>query len=58
MAGGIVSSENTGEQGLEVRGIKTVAFYGDLITAAEGTDAEIYVPVGPLSTFLGLDRSA
>ncbi len=53
-----VSEEQNTEPQLEVREVKTVDFYGDQITAAEGADAEIYVPINPMAISLGLDRSA
>ncbi len=53
-----MNDENTDERAVEVSITKVVDFYGDQITAAQGADAEIYVPINPLSTSLGLDRSA
>ncbi len=53
-----MSDEQKDEQTIEVRSTKSVDFYGDQITAAEGADAEIYVPINPMAISLGLDRSA
>lgn len=44
------------EQAIEVTSTRLVDFYGDQIPAAQGTDAEIYVPINPLASFLGLNR--
>ncbi|MEP6828050.1 MAG: hypothetical protein ABJA10_08240, partial [Aestuariivirga sp.] len=32
-----------------------VEFYGDILPAVEGPDAQIYVPLRPICLFLGLD---
>ena len=37
---------------------QTVDFYGDRIPVAQAEDGELYVPVRPLITFLGLDPTA
>src|SRR6188768_4309236 len=37
---------------------QTVDFYGDRIPVAQAEDGELYVPVRPLITFLGLDPAA
>ncbi len=52
-----MSDEPTIEQQVEVSITKVVDFYGDQIPAAQGTDNEIYVPLRPVATFLGLNIS-
>src|SRR5690349_6707139 len=37
---------------------RTVLFYGDNIPVAQAADGELYVPLRPLTDFLGLDASA
>jgi P22_AR N-terminal domain/ORF6C domain len=51
-----MSDETTDEPMVEVRETKVVNFYGDQIPAAQGADDEIYVPIRPLTDFLGLER--
>lgn len=41
---------------VEVQDTKQVDFYGDSITAAQGIDGEVYVPINPLTAVLGLNR--
>ncbi len=53
-----MNDEPAGKRAIEVKKIKVVDFYGDAVPAAQGSDSEIYVPINPLSTSLGLDRSA
>lgn len=52
-----MSDEPTNEQQIEVSITKVVDFYGDQIPAAQGTDNEIYVPLRPVASFLGLNIS-
>src|SRR5262245_9752561 len=42
------------EQALVPSRQQTVDFYGDLIPVAQTPDGEFYVPLNPLTTFLGL----
>jgi hypothetical protein len=50
-------SDETGDKPqVEVSITKVVDFYGDQIPAAQGDDGEIYVPIRPLTAFLGLSR--
>lgn len=51
-----MSDEDIEGQEIEVREIKQVDFYGDKISAAQGVDGEVYVPINPLTAFLGLNR--
>ncbi len=53
-----MANQTDDEQVIEARTTKAVDFYGDQITAAQGEDEEIYVPLRPLTDFLGLDRTA
>jgi P22_AR N-terminal domain len=51
-----MSDETTDEPQVEVSITKVVDFYGDQIPAAQGADGEVYVPINPLTAFLGLNR--
>ncbi len=51
-----MGDEPAGEQQVKVSITKVVDFYGDQISAAQGADGEIYVPLNPLTAFLGLER--
>lgn len=53
-----MSDETGNETLIESQTTKTVDFYGDHITAIQGVDEEIYIPLRPLTDFLGLDRTA
>ncbi len=53
-----MSDEVGSEHEVKAQTTKTVDFYGDRITVAQGVDEEIYVPLRPLTDFLGLDRTA
>ena len=46
------------EQALVPLRQQTVDFYGDPITAAQGADETIYVPLRPIVEHLGLDWSS
>ncbi len=51
----MIDEQASGQQ-IEVSITKVVDFYGDPITAAQGADGDEYVPINPLTNFLGLER--
>lgn len=51
-----MSDETVDKLRVEVSITKVVDFYGDQIPAAQGGDGEVYVPIRPLTAFLGLSR--